>query len=157
MKFASRLYRRSTAAALFVTVLSTGVSAQAAPTPSTTPSSTEQLYTVLVFETPASMAQRTNTVKSDAYWSSYDRFAEALAKAGALRGGSALSETDRTTVRGRGSADDAVKGTRLGGYFVIAASTRAQAEALARLAPAAAVTVELRAHRDNPHMMAPKR
>lgn len=124
--------------------------AQAALPPSTaTPS--EQLYTVLIYERPADLANRTSKSKSDAYWSSYDSFAAALMKAGALRGGSALDEQVTITVRGAGSADAAVTGARLGGYFVIAAPTRAAAEALAKLAPPAALAVELRPHRPNPH------
>jgi hypothetical protein len=112
----------------------------------------EQLYTILVFEKPDALADRTNPARSDTYWSAYDAFASTLMKAGALRGGSALSEQRSTTVRGTGSADAGVKGARLGGYFVITASSPAEAEALARRAPTFAVTVEVRAHRDNPHM-----
>lgn len=112
----------------------------------------EQLYTVLIFERPDDLARRKDTRQADAYWGSYDRYAAALAEAGALRGGSALDETVNRTVRGSGSADRAVSGARLGGYFVIAAASLAEAERLARLAPPAAVAVELRPHRDNPHM-----
>lgn len=122
-----------------------------APAPMAAPKTTEQLYTVLIYERPADLANRTSAAKSDAYWTSYDNFAAALIKAGALRGGSALDEKVTVTVRGTGSADGAVSGARLGGYFVIAAPTRAAAEALAKLAPSAALTVELRPHRDNPH------
>jgi hypothetical protein len=65
----------------------------------------------------------------------YDRFAGELAQAGVLRGGSALDEAQRSTVRGAGGADRAVRGARLGGYFVIAAPDLATAERWARKAP----------------------
>ena len=71
-----------------------------------------------------------------------------------LRGGSALDERVRTTVRGTGSADRAVPRARLGGYFVIAVRDRAAAEAWARKAPPLALGVEVRPHRPNPHMEA---
>jgi hypothetical protein len=43
----------------------------------------------------------------DAYWTAYDVFAGRLARAGVLRGGSALDERARTTVRGAASASEA--------------------------------------------------
>lgn len=119
-----------------------------------TPPKDERQFTVLIFERPADLARRTGR-DADAYWSAYDAFAGALAQAGALRGGSALSEDTRETVRGSGSADQGVKQARLGGYFVIAAKDLAEAKRLASSAPAFAVAVEIRPHRANPHMMAP--
>ena len=152
MQRTRKWYQRSMLFALLVTMLAGALPAQMAPARSATGSS-EQLYTILIFERQDALADRTNLSRRDAYWSAYDEFAVALVKAGALRGGSALSETRATTVRGTGSADAGVNGARLGGYFVIAASTLAQAESLARQAPSFAVTVELRPHRDNPRMV----
>lgn len=111
----------------------------------------EQQYTILIYESPEALSSR-NGAGSDAYWTAYDVFAATLAKAGVLRGGSALDEGRRTTVRGSGSADAAVRGARLGGYFVIAAADRTAAEAWARQAPPRAIAVEVRPHRANPHM-----
>jgi hypothetical protein len=125
-----------------------------APARMTPASTAEQLYTVLIFERPADLAARTDSKGADAYWTSYDEYAAALMKAGALRGGSALDERVARTVRGTGSADRGVPASRLGGYFVIAAPSLDAAEALAKLAPARAVAVELRPHRDNPHAAA---
>lgn len=123
------------------------------PRPLPAGASAEQQYTILIYESPAALASRTSSA-ADAYWTAYDIFAGELAKAGVLRGGSALDESTRTTVRGSGTADEAVRGARLGGYFVIAAPGRATAEAWARKAPPRAIAVEVRPHRANPHMAA---
>ena len=110
-------------------------------------------YTILLYESDQQLASRTSGTLGDTYWTAYDDFAAELAKAGVLRGGSALDEDVRVTVRGNGSADAGVRGARLGGYFVIAAADRATAEAWARKAPRGVVTVEVRPHRPNPHAM----
>jgi hypothetical protein len=114
-------------------------------------------FTILIYESEAQLAARTDPSRADAYWTSYDEFAGALAKAGALRGGSALSESSARTVKGTGSADRAVEGARLGGYFVVQAADLEKAVALSKLAPPSAIAVEVRPHRPNPHMagMAP--
>jgi hypothetical protein len=111
------------------------------------------LFTVLIFERTSDLARRSDAAKSDAYWTAYDEFAGFLAQQGALRGGSALSETSSALVRGRRGAD--AGDIRLGGYFVIAAADLATAQRLAARAPAFAVAVDVRPHRDNPHMMKP--
>jgi hypothetical protein len=111
-------------------------------------------YTILIYESDAQLAARTSPKAGDAYWDAYDRFAGELARAGVLRGGSALDERLKATVRGTGSADRAVPRARLGGYFVIAVRDRAAAEAWARKAPPLALAVEVRPHRPNPHMPA---
>lgn len=126
-------------------------SAQMAPPPA----SGTQEYTILIFESDAQLALRTSPAAADAYWTAYDVFAASLAKAGVLRGGSALDERLRATVRGTGSADAAVRGARLSGYFVIAVKDLRAAEEWARQAPARATAVEVRPHRTNPHMAAP--
>lgn len=157
MNLRSMLYRGSSRGALLVTMVAGVLGAQSPASSPAQPAGGEQLYTVLIFEKPSVLADRSNAARRDAYWASYDTFAAALAKAGALRGGSALDETVATTVRGNGSADRGVSDARLGGYFVIAAASLADAESLARLAPPAAVAVELRPHRDNPRMAKPPR
>jgi hypothetical protein len=131
---------------LLCAVAAAVVAATALPTPSERQpamptAAAEQLYTVLIYERPDDLTARTVPARADAYWTSYDDFAATLMRAGALRGGSALDERTTVTVRGTGSADRAVVGARLGGYFVIAAPSLAAAEGL----------VEVRPHRDNPH------
>lgn len=111
-------------------------------------------FTVFIYEAPAALARRNDAREADGYWQAYNTFAMQLAQAGALRGGSALSETTAVTVRGNGGADGAVRGARLGGYFVIAAANLDAAKELARLAPEFAVAVEVRPHRPNPTMAA---
>jgi hypothetical protein len=123
-----------------------------AQAPAAAPAPSGLMFTILIFERADDLAKR-NGPSADAYWTAYDDFAAALAKAGVLRGGSALSERERATIRGTGSADGAVRGARLGGYFVIQAASLAEAKQLAKAAPAFAVAVEVRPHRDNPHMM----
>ncbi|MBC7975692.1 MAG: hypothetical protein H7138_12000 [Myxococcales bacterium] len=117
-------------------------------------SSSRPEFTILIYEAPTDLAARTDPARADAYWSSYDAFAAALAKAGVLRGGSALSERVARTVKGKGGADRAVEGARLGGYFVIQAADLDAAVAWSLKAPANAVAVEVRPHRPNPHMAA---
>ena len=117
-----------------------------------TTASTAQEYTILIFESAAQLATRTSPTARDAYWDAYDRFAGELAQAGVLRGGSALDEAQASTVRGTGGTDRAVRGARLGGYFVISAPDLATAEQWARKAPPLALAVEVRPHRANPHM-----
>lgn len=109
-------------------------------------------FTIFIYESPADLARRTDPARAAEYWGAYNTFAKQLADAGALRGGSALAESDAVTVRGSGGADAAVRGARLGGYFVIAARDRAEALQLARRAPAFALAVEVRPHRPNPTM-----
>ena len=123
------------------------------PAPPARSPATLQEFTILIYESDAQLAERTSATAADAYWSAYDRFAGELARAGVLRGGSALDERVRTTVRGTGPADRAEPRARLGGYFVIAVRDRAAAEAWARKAPRRTLAVEVRPHRANPHMV----
>ena len=109
-------------------------------------------FTILVYEPAAELAARSDAARAPAYWAKYDAFAAELARAGVLRGGSALSETTSTTVRGRGGADTAFAAARLGGYFVIDVADLAAAEAWARRVPDSATGVEVRPHRPNPSM-----
>lgn len=140
--------------AAFVAAQPQAARAQEASAPPSTPMNGEAHFTILIFEAPRDLARRTTPAEAEAYWRAYDDFAAVLATRGALRGGSALSETVAETVRGTGSADRGVQGARLGGYFIVAAPSLAEARALAREAPAFAVAVEVRPHRPNPRMAA---
>lgn len=128
-------------------VLPAAAVSQASPAPK---ASAE--FTILIYESAAVMERRNDPRLADAYWSSYDRFAAELMKAGVLRGGSALDERAKGAVRGTASRDGA---PRLSGYFVIAAADLGTAKRWAGKAPAEAVAVEVRPHRANPHMSAP--
>lgn len=108
-------------------------------------------FTILIYESPKELSARGNSGAQD-YWNSYNAYAGELAKAGVLRGGTALSETTASTVRGAGGADRGVAGARLGGYFIVDVADQAAAEQWARKAPAKAVAVEVRPHRPNPMM-----
>ena len=149
MRFPTSLWLVAAATLALVAVPSTTARAKAL---STAAAPAAPMFTILIFERASDLAKRTGPA-ADAYWTAYDDFAAALAKAGVLRGGSALSEREKATIRGTGSADAAVRGARLGGYFVIQAASLADARRLAEAAPSFAVAVEVRPHRDNPHMM----
>jgi hypothetical protein len=107
-----------------------------------------ETYSLLIFESPATVAERDDAARSEGYWSAYDRYAAELVKASVLRGGTALDVF-------AGSRPDADSGAPvLTGYFVIDVPARSDAERWAAQAPALAVRVEVRAHRSNPHMTA---
>lgn len=107
-------------------------------------------FTLLIHETPLELAKRTRASDAAAYWESYNQFAGQLIEAGVLRGGSALSEADAVRVRGKPGGDRTANGARLGGYFVIDVANLDEAKKWAAMAPAAAVGVEVWAHRPNP-------
>ena len=99
-------------------------------------------YSLLIYETPAVLAERDQPAKASAYWQAYDHYAGALMQAGVLRGGTALEPGSE------------VAAATLSGYFVLDVPTRAEAERWAAQAPARVSRVEVRAHRANPHMAA---
>jgi hypothetical protein len=86
-------------------------------------------FTLMVYETPAAIAKRTDKGPvGKAYWDSYNSFAEALIKAGALRGGTALGgPTQKVMIKGKAHV--------LGGYFIIEAADELSAKTLAKSAP----------------------
>ncbi|WP_197042000.1 YciI family protein [Sandarakinorhabdus oryzae] len=85
-------------------------------------------YTLLIHETPAELAKRSNSGPAgQAYWQGFAAAGQQLAKAGALKGGAALMPTSKP---GPG-------GLVLGGYFIITAANDAAARQLARALPAA--------------------
>lgn len=102
-------------------------------------------FTILIYETPAELALRTDAGEAGrAYWADYAAYGRSLVASGAMRGGAALH------------AGPATRDVQLSGYFTIAAATRAEAEALAKAAPAArrGGRAELRANLPNPTMAA---
>lgn len=83
-------------------------------------------YTLLIYESPASFALRTDPEKSADYWASWTPYAQALKDAGVFVGGSGLEPSDvATTVNlrsgGRRVQDGPYAATKeqLGGFFVI--------------------------------------
>lgn len=116
-------------------------------------------FTLLIYETRQSLEARTDAARADAYWGGYNAFAGALAQAGVLRGGTALSETQVQTLTKRGGAVRVsgsariVGGARLGGYFLIDVANIEEAVRWAGRAPIAnGGAVEVRPHRVNPTM-----
>jgi hypothetical protein len=103
-------------------------------------------FTLMVYETPAAIAKRTDKGPvGKAYWDSYNRFAEVLIKAGALRGGTALGgKSQKVMIKGKAYV--------LGGYFIIEAADELSAKTLAKSAPKDGI-VEVRKAYPNPTMM----
>lgn len=101
-------------------------------------------YTILIWETPAQLALRTDASKGPAYWSAYADFGNQLQQAGVLRGGTALRTGDAVrvvTIRS-GATTVTPEGQRsvaneLGGYFIIEVGTLDEAVRWAARAPAA--------------------
>ncbi|MBI3636643.1 MAG: YciI family protein, partial [Candidatus Rokubacteria bacterium] len=57
-------------------------------------------YTILVYETPASIVARTDPKQRDAYWGAYRAYTQALQDAGVMTGGAGLqASATATTVR----------------------------------------------------------
>jgi len=110
-------------------------------------------YTLLIFEDPGQLALRpASGAAASAYWRGYESFGKALADAGVLRGGSALTTGSAVAIVGQaGPATGpehpvARSGLPLGGYFQIDVATDAEAIAWAGKAPVAgAGVVEVRA------------
>ncbi len=137
------------------TFLTSAVAAIAATAACLTPVARAEEFTLIIYERDAELASRSDPAGAQAYWDGYNRFAAALAQAGVLRGGSALSETTSRTIDARGARDDVreVRGTRIGGYFVIDVASLDEAVRWARQAPGATTgSIEVRPHRANPTM-----
>jgi hypothetical protein len=105
-------------------------------------------WTILIYETEAELALRTDPSEAGAaYWGAYAAYGKALADAGVLRGGAALDPAAVLTVSpaGTGERPLAAAPLALGGYFQIDVPDRAAALGWAAKAPAAATgAVELR-------------
>ena len=83
-------------------------------------------YTILIYETPAELAARTDDRRKDAYWGAYRAYTKALTEAGVMVGGAGLQPPPlATTVRlknGKRQVQDgpfAEAKEQLGGYYVI--------------------------------------
>lgn len=109
-------------------------------------------YTILVWETPAAIAARTDPAAAEAYWGAFAKYGDELRTAGVLVGGNAVQPGETAaTVRLRGGRREVGRGPAgggtevLGGYFVIRApSPEAALEWAARCPAAATGTVEVR-------------
>lgn len=112
-------------------------------------------YTLLIYETPETLSQRDAPSTADAYWSAYDGYAGAMAQAGVLRGGTALSAAAATQQPSKGKTPAAVAASQISGYFVIDVPSLAAARSWAAKAPALVASVEVLPHRVNPHMSKP--
>jgi hypothetical protein len=89
-------------------------------------------YTLIIHEAPAALALRTDKgPQGAAYWGGFAAAGQALAKAGALRGGAALEPMAAASLGRRGA------GPTPTGYFIIDAPDLAAAKALAATIPAA--------------------
>jgi hypothetical protein len=83
-------------------------------------------FTILVYETQAELAARTDPKRKDAYWGAYRAYTKALRDAGVMVGGAGLEPPrTATTVRvpdGKRRVQDgpfADTKEQLGGYYVI--------------------------------------
>ncbi len=89
-------------------------------------------YTLFIHEAPAQLALRDDAgARGAAYWSGFAAAGQALAKAGALKGGAALEP------RAAASLGKAKTTPTPSGYFIIEAPDLAAARALAATIPAA--------------------
>lgn len=120
------------------------------------PMAAAEEFTLLIYEPDADLASRDDPAQREAYWSRFNAFAGAMAQAGVLRGGTALSESAGTTVDSRGArhAMRTLRRTRTGGYLMIDAPSMEEAVRWAMRAPGLdeGVIVEVRPHRANPIM-----
>lgn len=98
------------------------------------PSAQAAEHTLLIYETKAELAERTDPARAQGYWTRFGAYAEAMTKAGVLRGGGAFAEP------GPAGSD----GRALSGYFIVDTPDAATAETWARQAPAG--RVEVRGH-----------
>jgi hypothetical protein len=109
-------------------------------------------YTILVYETPASIAARTDPRQKDAYWGAYRAYTKALQDAGVMIGGAGLQAADTaTTVRmtdaKRHVQDGPYSETKeqLGGFYMIDVPDLDKAIEWAARCPAASTSgVEVR-------------
>jgi len=82
----------------------------------------KETFTLLIFETDAQLAARTDPAKAPAYWAGYAKVAQEMTEAGVLRGGNALHWGPRVkTVQPGGIKTGFAEPAKnpLGGYFVI--------------------------------------
>jgi hypothetical protein len=109
-------------------------------------------YTILVYETEAELAARSDPKRKDAYWGAYRAYTEALRAAGVMVGGAGLEPPRAaTTVRQSHGTRQVQDGPfadtkeQLGGYYVIDVPDLDKAlEWAARCPSAASGAVEVR-------------
>jgi hypothetical protein len=109
-------------------------------------------YTLLVYETAAELAARTDPARQDSYWGAYRAYTKALADAGVMIGGAGLQPPPTaTTVRHQQGARRVQDGPfaetkeQLGGYYLIEVPGLDQAlEWAARCPAASSGAVEVR-------------
>jgi len=92
----------------------------------TTFDTTNMNYTILIYETSADFAARTDPKKQAAYWAAWPPYSKALKEAGVFAGGAGLQPPDTaTTLRFEGEKrlvqDGPYADTKeqLGGYFIV--------------------------------------
>lgn len=107
-------------------------------------------YTLFIYEDPGQLALRpASGDAAAAYWGAYDAFGKALAAAGVLRGGAALTTGAPVALVGGGENAGmpvARSGLPLGGYFQIDVANGAEALDWAAKVPTAGLgVVEVRA------------
>ena len=102
-------------------------------------------YTILVYETQAELAARTDPKRKDAYWGAYRAYTTALREAGVMVGGAGLEPPPTaTTVRQPGGKRRVQDGPfaetkeQLGGYYVIDVPSLEKALEWAARCPSAA-------------------
>ena len=83
-------------------------------------------FTILIYETAAEIAARTDGRRKDAYWGAYRAYTKALSDAGVMAGGAGLQPANRaTTVRHRDGQRHVQDGPyaeakeQLGGYYLL--------------------------------------
>ena len=109
-------------------------------------------YAVLVYETDADFAARTDDAQKAAYWGAFSAYSQALAEAGVISGGAALHPPQTsTTVRLSDSQPQVQDGPyadtkeQLGGFFLLeVADLDAALEWAARCPAAATGAIEVR-------------
>lgn len=100
-------------------------------------------FALLIHETPAQLALRTDPDRSQSYWAAYGAYGDAMARAGVLRGGQVLkSAAMATTVRQTAGKVAAQAGGRaepdreFSGFFLIDVPDARSAAEWAAKAPA---------------------
>ncbi len=109
-------------------------------------------YTILIYESEADFAARTDGKRRDAYWGAYRAYTKALTDAGIMVGGAPLQPAHAaTTIRRRNGKRQVQDGPyaeakeQLGGYYVIEVPDLDKALDWASRCPAAATgAVEVR-------------
>ncbi|MES3033970.1 MAG: YciI family protein [Gemmatimonadota bacterium] len=145
--------------------------AQSAPAPivaisgtaisGTVPEIVAQQYSIMIWESPAQLALRTDPSRGAAYWAAFASIGEELQKAGVLRGGTALRTGDAVrTVMVRDGAQRVRRAAHanareeLGGYFIIEVASLDEAVRWAGRIPSAVTgAIEVRPAYPAPTMM----